>query len=73
MKITKKIDVEIEINGKYCGSSCPYLHYLCGQLEPTCHLRCKSFPLYLNDVGSIKELVTRSSECIKEFGYGEKK
>ncbi len=74
MKITKKIDVsiEIDINGKYCSDKCGYHDYLWGDF-PICRLKfenCRSGSI-LNKGGEKLYSSLRSTQCIKKFGYGE--
>ena len=71
MKIIKKINVSIEINGKYCSIFC--LSY---NAETEGLPKCSFFKDeygYLMDLAKNKYGIKRCPECIKQFGYGVKK
>ena len=67
MKLTKKLDIEIDVNGtKYCGQDCAHLQEpRTGKGAGSCGLFC--------DVVNSEELVAgiveylRHKECIEEF------
>lgn len=59
MKIRKKVEVEIEVDGKYCGDCCPFNKIFYCRIYPDDKLRT-------NKDGYKSK---RHDRCIKEFGY----